>query len=98
MCCPLPLTDAATTRKKLGDHSQPRRSMLKVPMTGQEALQHLVNVHFTSRDLAACMQRPPGRMAMLHFVFNPQVIAAIVTHNLKVVLGNCASTTSIIKH
>lgn len=53
-------------------------------MTGQEALQHLVNVHFTSLDVAACMQRAPGQPGMLHFVFNPRVIAAIVTHNLQV--------------
>ena len=44
-------------------------------------MQHLVNVHFTSPKLANAL-RAAGRAAMLYFVFNPDVVAVVVAHDV----------------
>ena len=57
------------------------RSRLGVSVTGSPAMQHLVNVHFTSPKLANAL-RAAGRAAMLYFVFNPDVVAVVVAHDV----------------
>ena len=57
------------------------RSRLGVSVTGSPAMQHLVNVHFTSPKLANAL-RAAGRTAMLYFVFNPDVVAVVVAHDV----------------
>ena len=58
------------------------RQLVNIPMTGTPAMQHLVNVHFTSKELASRL-RNEGRAAMLYFVFNPDVVAVVVAHDLR---------------
>ena len=55
------------------------RRLLEVPMVGPVGLQHLVNVHFTCKDLWLLAGRYP---AILYFIFNPEVVGVIVGHNL----------------
>jgi len=55
------------------------RDRLGIQMRGERALQHLINVHFTSSALAADLSADP---AMLYFVFNPDAVAVIVAHDL----------------
>lgn len=57
----------------------PRRQQLGVAMAGNPALQHLINVHFFSPQLAQLLQPRP---AMLHFVFSRQAIVVMVTHSM----------------
>ena len=57
------------------------RARLGVSVTGSPAMQHLVNVHFTSPKLADAL-RAAGRAAMLYFVFNPDVVAVVVAHDV----------------
>ena len=59
------------------------RSRLGVSATGSPAMQHLVNVHFTSRKLADAL-RAANRAAMLYFVFNPDVVAVVVAHDFTI--------------
>lgn len=42
-------------------------------------MQHLLNAHFTSTALANIAARRP---AMLYFVFNPEVVAVVVAHDI----------------
>ena len=49
-------------------------------MIGNPALQHLVNIHFFSRDMADLLKH---RSAMLYFVFNSKAIVVLVAHNLQ---------------
>jgi 2-polyprenyl-6-methoxyphenol hydroxylase-like FAD-dependent oxidoreductase len=63
-----------------GAHSLLRKS-LNIPMIGPGAMQHLINIHFISRQLGAELKRS-GRQGMLYFVFGPGVIAVMVNHNL----------------
>ena len=49
-------------------------------MIGDPALQHLVNIHFFSRDMADLLKHCP---AMLYFVFNSKAIVVLVAHNLQ---------------
>jgi len=56
------------------------RDKLGILMKGDRALQHLINVHFKSKDLAKDLEGDP---AMLYFVFNPDVIAVVVAHDLR---------------
>ena len=56
------------------------RKSLGVGMAGPGAIQHLVNIHFVSRELAAGLA---GREGMLYFVFNAHTIAVVVAHNLE---------------
>ena len=62
-----------------GAHSALRRQA-GIRMRGEPALQHLVNVHFASADLARLCRRRPG---MLYFVFNPGVVLVLVAHCLE---------------
>ncbi len=57
------------------------RARLGVSVSGSPAMQHLVNVHFTSPKLASLL-RAAGRAAMLYFVFNPDVVAVVVAHDV----------------
>ena len=65
-----------------GANSRVRDSLAPTRMTGTPTMQHLVNVHFTSRTLAARL-REDDRAAMLYFVFNPDVVAVVVAHDLR---------------
>lgn len=58
------------------------RDLALVRMTGTPAMQHLVNVHFTSQTLASQLVSD-DRAAMLYFVFNPDVVAVVVAHDLR---------------
>ncbi|KAI8463562.1 MAG: hypothetical protein J3K34DRAFT_526882, partial [Monoraphidium minutum] len=64
-----------------GAHSRVRQAF-GVAMEGEAALQRLINVHFRSPALAARLATA-GREAMLYFVFNPQVVAVVVAHDLR---------------
>eukprot|EP01064_Diplonema_japonicum_P012699 TRINITY_DN20086_c0_g1_i1.p1 TRINITY_DN20086_c0_g1~~TRINITY_DN20086_c0_g1_i1.p1 ORF type:complete len:588 (+),score=136.88 TRINITY_DN20086_c0_g1_i1:36-1766(+) len=55
------------------------RHTLGVNMTGPGSLQQFMSIHFFSKQLGEALKSRPG---MLYFVFNPQVIACIVAHNL----------------
>lgn len=55
------------------------RDGLGIAMIGDRALQHLINVHFKSAALAADLRSNP---AMLYFVFNEDVVAVVVAHDL----------------
>ena len=56
------------------------RKQLGIALLGNPAMQHLVNIHFFSRDMAQRLRQQP---AMLYFVFNSQAIVVLVAHNLK---------------
>lgn len=58
------------------------RKKLGIEMEGTDEIQNLVNVHFRSKSLGTTMLRN-GRPGMLYFVFNTQVIAVIVAHDLE---------------
>ncbi|KAG6554781.1 hypothetical protein Mapa_003801 [Marchantia paleacea] len=58
------------------------RRLMGVRMEGEEAMQKLISVHFTSKELGTYLLKDqPG---MLYFVFNARVIAVIVAHDLEV--------------
>ncbi|KXZ42186.1 hypothetical protein GPECTOR_188g291 [Gonium pectorale] len=61
-----------------GAHSTVR-GLMGGRMEGSGPLQHLLNAHFVSRRLAAAAARRP---AMLYFVFNPEVVAVLVAHDI----------------
>ena len=80
--------------------SSSTRRLLGVASSGTPAMQHLVNVHFTSPSLAATLRRgadvedggggggfrasvESAGAAMLYFVFNPDVVAVVVAHDLR---------------
>ncbi len=56
------------------------RKQLGIDMVGEAAMQHLVNIHFFSKDL---WQHVKERPAMLYFVFSSQAIVVLVAHNLQ---------------
>ena len=56
------------------------RKQLGIDMVGEAAMQHLVNIHFFSKDL---WQHVKERPAMLYFVFSNQAIVVLVAHNLQ---------------
>lgn len=64
-----------------GAHSSIRKSA-GIRMMGPGTIQHLVNIHFTSIDLGRRLLRE-NRKGMLYFVFNKDVIAVIVAHDLE---------------
>jgi hypothetical protein len=49
-------------------------------MQGEPVMQHLLNVHFHAPRL---WERVHERPAMLYFVFNADVIAVLVAHDLQ---------------
>ncbi|KAF6263709.1 FAD binding domain-containing protein [Scenedesmus sp. NREL 46B-D3] len=58
------------------------RALLGIALQGQEALQHLMSIHFSCAALGRSLlqqQRP----AMLYFVFNRQLVAVVVAHDLE---------------
>ena len=57
------------------------RQKMGIALHGKQGMQHLINVHFHSPTLAAALRNNPG---MLYFVFNPDVIAVLVAHDLQV--------------
>lgn len=56
------------------------RKQLNVLMYGPGCLQHLINICFTSLQLAKVALANPG---MLYFVFNSEAILILVAHNLE---------------
>lgn len=63
-----------------GVHSFARRSF-GIPMMGTSALQNLINVHFrTNPQLSNKLMRDSDQ-AMLHFVYNSQLVGAFVCHD-----------------
>ena len=54
-------------------------------MTGNAAMQHLINVHFrTSTQLSQHLkERHKDRIGMLHFVFHQNVVGAFVCHDIE---------------
>lgn len=50
-------------------------------MSGEPALQHLMSIHFKWPGLGAALQSA-GRQGMLYFVFNRQLVAVMVAHDL----------------
>lgn len=61
-----------------GAHSAIRQA-LGIAMPGPGAIQHLINIHFSSPALGRALQ---GREGMLYFVFSPATIAVMVAHNI----------------
>lgn len=55
------------------------RRALGIGLQGSSNLQHLINIHFISRDLG---RRLAGREGMLYFAFSRSIIAVVVAHNL----------------
>ncbi len=60
-----------------GAKSTWRQDHLKIEMSGQPTMQHLINVHFSLKDTQDKVELPP---AMLYTVFSSQVLAMIVRH------------------
>jgi 2-polyprenyl-6-methoxyphenol hydroxylase-like FAD-dependent oxidoreductase len=58
------------------------RAAFGIPLEGPGAMQHLINVHFSSPALGASLLES-GRAAMLYFIFNADVIAVVVAHDLR---------------
>ncbi|DBA95796.1 TPA: hypothetical protein ACH3X1_001346 [Trebouxia sp. C0004] len=56
------------------------RKQLGIDMVGEAAMQHLVNIHFFSKDLWHHVKERP---AMLYFVFSSQAIVVLIAHNLQ---------------
>lgn len=60
-----------------GAHSTIRR-LLGIEMIGSSALQHFLNIHFTSKQLGQlCLTSP----SMLYFIYNQHIVAVLVMHN-----------------
>lgn len=58
------------------------RRLLGIRMSGQAGMQHLVSIHFSWPLLGQALLAG-GREGMLYFVFNSQVVAVLVAHNLE---------------
>jgi 2-polyprenyl-6-methoxyphenol hydroxylase-like FAD-dependent oxidoreductase len=56
------------------------RAQAGVEMVGAAGLQHLMNVHFSSRALADATKHRP---AMLYFVYNAEVVCVLVAHRFE---------------
>ena len=64
-----------------GVHSFARRSF-GIPMMGTSTMQNLINVHFrTNPQLSDMLMRDSDQVAMLHFVYNSQLVGAFVCHD-----------------
>lgn len=44
-------------------------------------LQNFINIHFKSKQLGEQMIKH-NRSAMLHFIFNPQIVCVLVSHDI----------------
>lgn len=67
-----------------GAHSTVR-TKLGINLGGKAGLQHLINIHFRSANLARRIREHPegGRSSMLYFVFNTRAIVVVVAHDLQ---------------
>ena len=62
--------------------NSPSRAALGLPLTALHPMeQQMVNVHFTSAALAQAL-RETDSLAMLYFIYAPEVIGVVVAHNL----------------
>ncbi|MCO5587464.1 hypothetical protein L7F22_041413 [Adiantum nelumboides] len=57
------------------------RKLLGIKMEGDEAMQHLISIHFYSHDLATYLA--DERPGMLYFIFNMKAIGVLVAHDLR---------------
>eukprot|EP00775_Hariotina_reticulata_P010552 gene10552-10712_t len=57
------------------------RSLVGIPMLGEDAMQHLISIHFSCPALGQALLQQE-RAGMLYFVFNRQVVAVLVAHDL----------------
>jgi len=56
------------------------RQRLGIALKGTDLLQTFLNIHFISKQLGKlCAQRP----AMINFIYNSKIIAALITHSLE---------------
>lgn len=51
-------------------------------MQGEAGMQHLISIHFSWPQLGRALLQS-GRRGMLYFVFNSQVVAVLVAHNIQ---------------
>jgi hypothetical protein len=58
------------------------RRLLGIHMSGQAGMQQLISIHFSWPLLGQALLAR-GREGMLYFVFNRQVVAVLVAHNLQ---------------
>lgn len=63
-------------------------------MHGRAAMQHLISIHFSWPQLGQALLQC-GREGMLYFVFNSQVVAVLVAHNLE--LGEFVAQVGMMK-
>ena len=63
-----------------GVHSFARRSF-GIPMMGTSTMQNLINVHFRTNPQLSTMLMRESDQAMLHFVYNSQLVGAFVCHD-----------------
>ena len=64
-----------------GVHSFARKHY-GIPMRGDSCIQNLINVHFrTNEELSKLLMKKHTNQAMLHFVYNSQVVGAFVCHD-----------------
>lgn len=62
--------------------NSPARAALGIPLKALHPMeQQMINVHFTSAALASALQKQDA-LAMLYFVYAPEVIGVVVAHNL----------------
>ena len=69
-----------------GDHAgdgaaSATRRQLGISWEGTSDLQHLINIHFRSAELARHLRKAPG---MLYFVFSSRAIVVLVAHDLRI--------------
>ena len=63
-----------------GVHSFARQSF-GIPMMGNSSMQNLINVHFQTNTHLSNMLMNKSDQAMLHFVYNSQLVGCFVCHN-----------------
>ncbi len=60
--------------------ASPLRQRARIEMQGPPGIQHLMNVHFSSKELARATEQRP---AMLYFLYNKAVICVLVAHHFE---------------
>jgi hypothetical protein len=55
------------------------RKQLGIKLEGPGSLQSLINIHFSSHELAQALRQDP---AMLYFVYSPVAVLVLVAHDL----------------
>ncbi|KAL9182180.1 hypothetical protein ACHAXT_012832 [Thalassiosira profunda] len=63
-----------------GVHSFVRKHF-GIPMLGDDSIQNLINVHFRTNDGLSELLMRKSDQAMLHFVYNAQLVGAFVCHD-----------------